>query len=58
MHDKLERVSSGPFVLSRSVFSRVKLKRGRYIIIPSTFDPGRCGDFVLRMYGSSSLNLM
>ena len=58
MHDKLERVASGPFVLSRSVFSRVTLKRGRYCIIPSTFDPGNTGEFVLRLYAGNSLNLV
>ena len=58
MHDKLERVASGPFVLSRSVFNRIKLKKGRYLIIPSTFDPGETGDYVLRMYAGNSLNLM
>ncbi|WAR28550.1 CAN5-like protein [Mya arenaria] len=57
MHDRLERVSSGPFVLSRSVFSRVKFTRGRYCIVPSTFDPGKCGEYVLRMYASNQLNL-
>lgn len=58
MHDRLDRVSSGPFVLSRSVFSRVKLTRGRYCIIPSTFDPGQVGNFVLRIYASNNINLI
>ena len=58
MHDRLERIASGPFVLSRSVFNRVKLTKGRYIIIPSTFDPRQCGEFVMRIYASGSLNMM
>ena len=58
MHDKMERVASGPFVLSRSMFNRVTLKKGRYLIIPSTFDPGQIGDFVLRLYSGTNLNMM
>ena len=58
MHDTLERVASGPFVLSRSVFNRVKLQKGRYAVIPSTFDPGSEGKYVLRLYASYDLNLM
>ncbi|KAL4220104.1 Calpain-6 [Mactra antiquata] len=58
MHDRLERMSSGPFVLSRSVFNRVTLKKGRYLIIPSTFDPHQIGEFVLRMYASNNMNLI
>ncbi|XP_052217041.1 calpain-5-like [Dreissena polymorpha] len=58
VHDRLDRICSGPFVLSRSVFNRVKLSRGRYCIIPSTFDPRQCGEFVLRMYASNTMNLI
>ncbi|KAK3578630.1 hypothetical protein CHS0354_002205 [Potamilus streckersoni] len=57
MHDRLRRISSGPFANYRSVFNRVKLQKGRYLIIPSTFDPGSVGDFILRMYASSNPNL-
>lgn len=58
MHDKLQHVASGPFVLSRSIFTRVQLKRGRYCIIPSTFEPGQVGNFVMRVYATYNLNLI
>ncbi|KAF6728910.1 Calpain-5 [Oryzias melastigma] len=35
---------------ARSVFLRCNLPRGRYIIIPSTFDPGEEGEFMLRIF--------
>ncbi|KAH3806764.1 hypothetical protein DPMN_135090 [Dreissena polymorpha] len=58
IHDFIEKIPSGSFQPARSVFIRVKLFRGRYCIIPSTFDPGFCGEFVLRMYASNALNLV
>ncbi|WAR28549.1 CAN5-like protein [Mya arenaria] len=57
MHDKLDKVVSGPFARSRSVFSRETLSRGRYCIIPSNSEPGHCGENVLRMYARNKLNL-
>ncbi|KAL5003952.1 hypothetical protein ScPMuIL_017408 [Solemya velum] len=57
LHDRLERIHASPFVNSRSIFTRVSLKRGRYSIIPSTFDPNKLGLYVLRMYCSIHPNL-
>lgn len=57
MHDRLERVHSGPFSNARNVFARVTLHPGRYVIIPSTFDPGCLGKYVLRMYCNCNINL-
>ncbi|KAH3848959.1 calpain-5-like [Dreissena polymorpha] len=57
IHDILEEIYSGPFESLRSVFHRVKLFRGRYCIIPCTFYPRHCGEFVLRMYASKELHL-
>ncbi|XP_052785082.1 calpain-5-like [Mya arenaria] len=57
MHDTLDMLSSGPFNISRSVLNRVTLSRGRYCIVPSTYEPGQCGEYVLRMYASNHLNL-
>lgn len=57
MHDKLERVHSGPFSNARNVFARVTVRPGRYVIIPSTFEPDCHGKFILRTYSSKGLNL-
>ncbi|KAJ8310637.1 hypothetical protein KUTeg_012502 [Tegillarca granosa] len=57
MHDRMDKVSSGPFSNGRSIFSRVELTEGRYVIIPSTFEPGLLGQYVLRVYSANNLEL-
>ena len=57
MHDRLNKEHSGPFSNGRSVFARVPLTQGRYCIIPSTFEPGKTGKFVLRMYSTLDMEL-
>ena len=47
---------TSPFVNSRSIFSRVKLVKGRYCIIPSSFEPGHQGRYLLRVYSSSDID--
>lgn len=59
MHDeKIHDVIETPtFTNTRSVFSHHNdVKRGRYVIIPCTFDPNQDGDFLVRVYTSSSNN--
>lgn len=57
MHDRLIKEHSGPFSNGRSVFARVPLTQGRYCAIPSTFEPGKTGKFVLRMYSTLDMEL-
>lgn len=57
MHDRLTKEHSGPFSNGRSVFARVPLTQGRYCAIPSTFDPGKLGKFVFRMYSTLDMDL-
>lgn len=40
---------------SRSIFLKTKLKRGRYIVVPSTLMPGDEGEFMLRIYSLVNL---
>ncbi|PVD18345.1 hypothetical protein C0Q70_20894 [Pomacea canaliculata] len=54
MHDRMERMHAGPFVQSRSILSRQPIKKGRYLLVPSTFDPGQEGRYLLRLYTSST----
>ncbi|XP_073455456.1 calpain-6 [Aquarana catesbeiana] len=44
------RAASSPYMNLRSVFLRKMLKRGRYIIIPTTFHPGISCNFILRIF--------
>ncbi|KAF3840650.1 hypothetical protein F7725_006512 [Dissostichus mawsoni] len=41
-------VAGSIYINSRCVFLRKELQEGRYVIIPTTFDPGQQGDFLLR----------
>lgn len=50
MHITQQKVASSIYINSRSVFVRQDLKEGRYVIIPTTFDPGMEGDFLLRLF--------
>ncbi|BFZ00227.1 hypothetical protein BsWGS_03266 [Bradybaena similaris] len=57
MHDRMDRIHAGPFVQARSILSRLELKKGRYCLIPSTFDPGFEGQYLLRLYSNVGLLL-
>ncbi|KAL4646962.1 calpain-5-like [Arapaima gigas] len=56
MHLTQQKVGGSVYINSRSVFLRKELKEGRYVIIPTTFDPGLQGDFVLRVFTDVSSN--
>lgn len=50
MHVTQQKVGGSIYINSRSVFKRINLTEGRYVIIPTTFDPGLEGDFLLRIF--------
>uniref|UniRef100_A0A672RVU7 Calpain 5a n=1 Tax=Sinocyclocheilus grahami TaxID=75366 RepID=A0A672RVU7_SINGR len=50
MHAIQKTVGSSIYINSRCVFLRKDLKEGRYVIVPTTFDPGLQGDFLLRIF--------
>ncbi|XP_016374016.1 calpain-5-like [Sinocyclocheilus rhinocerous] len=50
MHAIQKTVGSSIYINSRSVFLRKDLKEGRYVIVPTTFDPGLQGNFLLRIF--------
>lgn len=50
MHATQKKVGGSTYINSRSVFVRIDLPEGRYVIIPTTFDPGLEGDFLLRIF--------
>ncbi|KAG9338690.1 hypothetical protein JZ751_025358 [Albula glossodonta] len=50
MHTTQQKVGGSIYINSRCVFLRKELKEGRYVIIPTTFDPGLQGEFLLRVF--------
>ncbi|XP_035535532.1 calpain-5-like [Morone saxatilis] len=50
MHATQQKVGGSVYINSRSVFLRIDLKEGRYVVIPTTFEPGLEGDFLLRIF--------
>ncbi|KAK6195804.1 hypothetical protein SNE40_001159 [Patella caerulea] len=57
MHDRLERVHAGPYVVSRSIFDRVHLAKGRYCMLVTTFDPGNESNYMLRVYSEGAIGI-
>lgn len=57
LHKPKPRTVSSTYINTRSVFLRNKLPNGRYVLVPSTFDPNIQGQFLLRIYSDNSSNL-
>ncbi|XP_041052396.1 calpain-5-like [Carcharodon carcharias] len=50
LHSLYQKVAGSIYINTRSVFLRTDLKKGRYAIIPTTYNPNLEGDFLLRIY--------
>lgn len=50
LHDLKPKVASSTYSNSRSIFLRQKLPNGRYVCIPSTYEPNHENRFMLRVY--------
>ncbi|XP_043914835.1 calpain-5-like [Protopterus annectens] len=50
MHSMQQKVASSIYINSRCVFLRIDLKEGRYVIVPTTFNAGLEGEFLLRVF--------
>jgi len=57
LHSVKPKVVSSTFVNSRSVFLRHKFSNGRYVCIPSTYEPQFIGQFMLRIYSDENNEL-
>ena len=56
----IEFVSLGPYINKREVTGRFRVKPGNYILIPSTYEPDREGEFLVRIFtegGSTAKSL-
>ncbi|XP_067841771.1 calpain-5a [Heptranchias perlo] len=50
MHTIQQKVAGSIYINSKTIFQREELPQGRYVIIPTTFEPGITGEFLLRIY--------
>ena len=50
LHAIQEKAGAITFINRRSVFGRFVLNAGRYVLVPSTFEPGKEREFLLRLY--------
>uniref|UniRef100_UPI00398EA47D calpain-5-like n=1 Tax=Pristiophorus japonicus TaxID=55135 RepID=UPI00398EA47D len=57
MHAFQQKVTGSTYIDSRSVFLRAELKQGRYVVVPSTFEPGDSGRFLLRLFTENPAQL-
>jgi calpain-5 len=57
VHEIMPSVGTSTYANRRSEFLELKdLKKGRYVLIPSTYAAGEEGEFFLRLYSSSNVN--
>ncbi|XP_029463491.1 calpain-6 isoform X2 [Rhinatrema bivittatum] len=45
-----EKVATSAYINVRTVFLKKVLKQGRYVIVPTTFQPGIVSEFILRLF--------
>ncbi|XP_035522893.1 calpain-5-like [Morone saxatilis] len=52
MHDILTQqcMATSTYINARTVFMRITLQQGRYVIIPTTFKPQTLGDYMIRVF--------
>lgn len=54
VHIQGEKMFVSAYQRMRSIFERVNLVKGRYVILPSIREPGHSARFLLRMYTTSN----
>ena len=58
VHSMFEKAGDSIFINMREVVNRHQLKEGRYVIIPSTYDPDEAGKFMIRIFTEKSSDAM
>ena len=51
-----EKKKTSAYVTDRSIFDKITLSRGRYVIIPTTQKAQVVGEFLLRVYSRGDVN--
>lgn len=57
VHKTQEGICNSDYILSKHIFLKTTLKKGRYVIIPTTLNPGESRNFLLRIFTDSDANV-
>jgi len=57
IHTLMETAGHSDYIKTRSIILRQECSRGRYILLPTTFQAGQTGDFLLRFFATCQVNL-
>ncbi|UYV65160.1 K02A2.6-like [Cordylochernes scorpioides] len=57
LHKLIRRPYSSEYIKTRGVFMKCLINKGRYLLIPTTFEPGQLQEFFLRVYSNKDVNL-
>lgn len=58
VHTMFEKAGDSIFINAREVVNKLELKKGRYLVVPSTYEPEKAGRFLIRVFTEKSSNAM
>ena len=53
-----DKAGDSIFINAREVVNKFQMKKGRYVVIPSTYEPNKAGSFMLRVFTEKSSKAM
>lgn len=53
-----EKAGDSIFINAREVVNKLELKKGRYLVIPSTYEPDKAGRYLIRVFTEKSSKAM
>jgi len=58
VHTMFEKAGDSIFINAREVVNKLELKKGRYLVIPSTYEPNKAGRYLIRVFTEKSSKAM
>ena len=58
MHTMFEKAGDSIFINAREVVNKFHLKKGRYVVVPSTYEQNKAGQFLMRIFTEKSSSAM
>ena len=53
-----EKAGDSIFINAREVVNKFHLKKGRYVVVPSTYEQNKAGQFLMRIFTEKSSSAM